>query len=122
MRITHSPTGGAVSYSVSSVSLVTYSILQVVNEPGLVQETLVLGLLIGVFNYKAQSTRDGLVDDLDGQVLPCFQVNTPVHISVVTLAQDLTLEEFVLVGYDLRLLEPVLLGLCNIHIHMRELG
>jgi len=86
----------------------------VVQEPSFVQQLFVLGLLVGVFMHKAaQSTRDSLVNDFDGQVLTRCQINTLEDVCVVTLAQGLTLEELVLVREDFGLVEPVLLCLCN---------
>jgi hypothetical protein len=89
----------------------TYSVFEVVDKPRLVQETTVLDLLHGVLVDKAESTVDSLVDDLDGQVLAGSKINPLVDVRVMTLAEDLTLEQLVVVSKDLCLFEPVVFGL-----------
>jgi hypothetical protein len=54
---------------IKGVKKKTYSVLEVVDKPRLIQETTVLDLLHRIFVDQAESTIDSLVDDLDGQVL-----------------------------------------------------
>lgn len=89
----------------------TYSFLQVVNEPRLIKQAAVLDLLHRVLVDESQAAVHGLVDDLDGQVLSCGKINALVHIRVMTLAEDLVLEQFVGVHQDLGFVQPIVLGL-----------
>lgn len=89
----------------------SYPVFEVVNEPGLIQETTVLDLLHRILVDKAKSTVDSLIDDLDGQVLASCKINPLVDVRMMTLAEDLILEQLVVIGKNLCLFEPVVLGL-----------
>lgn len=89
----------------------TYTVFEVVDEPGFVQETTVFDLLHRILIDKAESTVDSLVDDLDGQVLASCKINPLIDVRMMTLAEDLILEQLVVISKNLCLVEPVVLGL-----------